>query len=60
MFGEAGVRAVLAATREMSGDQFSDELLTALRSASGRNTFEDDVCIVTIQSAQPAGPVTPV
>ncbi|MEN9636124.1 MAG: hypothetical protein RL077_4528 [Verrucomicrobiota bacterium] len=60
MFGETGVRAVLAATREMSGDQFSDELLTALRSASGRNTFEDDVCIVTIQSAQPAGPVTPV
>ena len=51
MFGEEGVRRVLATTRRLSGDEVSDRLLLALKTTGDRAVFEDDVCIVAIESA---------
>lgn len=50
MFGEDGVRNVVAGGRGLSGADISDRLLDAVQRYSGRTVFEDDVCLVAIEA----------
>ena len=50
IYGEDRLRAQLAQSRGLGGGEVSDRLVRAVETYSGRNDFEDDVCIVTIES----------
>jgi serine phosphatase RsbU (regulator of sigma subunit) len=50
MFGEERMRDVLVASRGMSGADVSDRLLRELETYSGKKDFEDDVCVVAVES----------
>lgn len=50
MYGEDRLRTVLTATRGLTGDEVSDRILRAVQTFSGRSEFEDDVCLVAIES----------
>ncbi len=53
-FGEERVGSLLRASRRQSGDEFLSSLLRAVQAHSGREAFEDDVCLVAIESVAPA------
>jgi sigma-B regulation protein RsbU (phosphoserine phosphatase) len=55
-FGEERLRSALASLRCLSGDEVNELLLRALRTYRGRSDFEDDVCLVAIESAGPRPP----
>jgi phosphoserine phosphatase RsbU/P len=50
MFGEERMRDVLVASRGLSGADVSDRLLRELETYSGKKDFEDDVCVVAVES----------
>ncbi len=50
MFGETGIRAVVAAANGLSVGDISDRVLGEVQSHSGRAVFDDDVCLVAIQA----------
>ena len=50
MFGEDRLRNFLTSTRNFSGAEVSDRLLREVKNHSGHSEFEDDVCIVAIES----------
>jgi serine phosphatase RsbU (regulator of sigma subunit) len=50
IFGEDRMRELLTASRGLSGAEVSDRLLHAVQGHSGRNVFEDDVCLVAIEA----------
>jgi sigma-B regulation protein RsbU (phosphoserine phosphatase) len=50
MFGEDRLRETLNKSRQLSVSEFSDRLLSEVTTHSGRSLFEDDVCIVAIES----------
>lgn len=50
IYGEDRLHAQLAQSRGLAGGEVSDRLVRAVETYSGRNDFEDDVCIVTIES----------
>ncbi len=52
MFGEEGLRAVLAASVDLNGAGLCDGLLRSVERHSGHKIFEDDVCLVVIQGAR--------
>jgi phosphoserine phosphatase RsbU/P len=51
LFGEERMRVLLAASRGLHGAAICDRLLREMERHSGRTAFEDDVCLVTIESA---------
>ena len=50
MFGQDRLSAFLSTERAASGTEVTDLLLGELEKFSGRNVFDDDVCLVTIES----------
>jgi len=50
IFGEARIREVLATTAGRPADEINQRLITAVRDFSGRDSFEDDVCVVAIEA----------
>ncbi len=54
MFGEDRLRTWLAGHRGLSGGEVSDRLIEAVHAHSGRAAFEDDVCLVAIESVPPS------
>lgn len=50
MFGADRLGAFLSRSRDASGEVLSDALLREIETYSGRSVFEDDVCLVTIES----------
>jgi sigma-B regulation protein RsbU (phosphoserine phosphatase) len=50
MFGEERLRDVLAKSRGLSGADVNERLLREVQSHSGSSVFEDDVCLVAIES----------
>jgi serine phosphatase RsbU (regulator of sigma subunit) len=50
MFGEERLHRILIETTALSGAALSDRLLRDVQSHSGRSEFEDDVCLVAIES----------
>lgn len=50
MFGEEGIRRVLDRSRGLSGSDVNEQVLQEVRSYSGRSMFDDDVCLVAIES----------
>lgn len=50
MFGEENLRGVLAKARGLSGAEANERLLRAVQNHSGSAEFEDDVCLVAIES----------
>jgi sigma-B regulation protein RsbU (phosphoserine phosphatase) len=54
MFGEEQLCAVIRAARGRPGAAICDRLLQELQGYSGRSGFDDDVCLVAIESAPPA------
>ncbi len=50
IFGDERLRTHLAQSRGLPGADVCDGLVRALETYSGRHDFEDDVCIVTIES----------
>ncbi|MBI4625851.1 MAG: SpoIIE family protein phosphatase [Verrucomicrobia bacterium] len=55
MFGEEHLCAVLRAVRGLPGGEICDHLLHDVQRYSGQTVFVDDVCLVAIESARPAG-----
>jgi phosphoserine phosphatase RsbU/P len=51
MFGEERLRQQIMRSRGMPGAEVSDRLLREVQQHSGQTVFEDDVCIVAIESA---------
>ncbi len=51
LFGEDRMRTLLTNSRGMDGAAICDRLLREMERHSGRTSFEDDVCVVTIESA---------
>jgi sigma-B regulation protein RsbU (phosphoserine phosphatase) len=51
MFGEERLQRTLVQCRGVSGSEMSDRLLRDVQTYSGRMVFEDDVCLVAIESA---------
>jgi sigma-B regulation protein RsbU (phosphoserine phosphatase) len=51
MFGEEGLRSVLAKAIGSNGSVLCDSLLKAVEMHSERKVFDDDVCVVVIDSA---------
>jgi phosphoserine phosphatase RsbU/P len=49
-FGEERLRIVLAATRGRSGHEICDGVLSAMATHGTRKVFDDDVCLVAIES----------
>jgi sigma-B regulation protein RsbU (phosphoserine phosphatase) len=50
MFGEERLREILTASPELPGAEVCDRILHEVKNHSGRSEFEDDVCIVAIES----------
>jgi len=50
MFGESGVRALVAGAAGITVGEVSDRLLREVQAHSGRAVFDDDVCLVAIES----------
>jgi sigma-B regulation protein RsbU (phosphoserine phosphatase) len=50
IFGEDRLRHILTGTRGLSGAEVSDRVLRDVKRHSGRSEFEDDVCIVAVES----------
>ena len=50
IFGDERLRTHLVQSRGLPGAEVSDRLVRTLETYSGRQDFEDDVCIVTIES----------
>jgi sigma-B regulation protein RsbU (phosphoserine phosphatase) len=55
-FGEDGLQQLLSLTHPLGGSEVSDRLLSTVNAFSGREAFEDDVCIVTIEAAAESRP----
>lgn len=51
LFGEERILALLSRSKGLEGSEICDLLLREMELHSGATTFEDDVCLVTIQSA---------
>lgn len=51
MFGEDGVRRVLAASEGVGMSELCERLIGDVETYSNRSVFEDDVCIVAIEAA---------
>jgi phosphoserine phosphatase RsbU/P len=51
IFGEDGMRALLSRNRGRRGGEVCDQILRQVEIHSGRNNFEDDVCLVAIEAA---------
>jgi sigma-B regulation protein RsbU (phosphoserine phosphatase) len=51
IFGEGRIREVLRTTAGRTAEEVNERLVAAVQEFSGRTTFEDDVCIVAIESA---------
>lgn len=52
-FGEDGLQQLISLTPELDGPGIAERLLETVHTFSGREVFEDDVCIVTIEAALP-------
>jgi sigma-B regulation protein RsbU (phosphoserine phosphatase) len=52
IFGEEGLRRVLAFTRGLPGAAVNDELIRVVQTHCGRADFEDDVCLVAIEAVR--------
>ena len=50
IFGEKRIKAVLSATAGRPADEINQRLIAAVRDFSGRDSFEDDVCVVAIEA----------
>jgi sigma-B regulation protein RsbU (phosphoserine phosphatase) len=50
MFGEERIRDVVAGARGLSGAEVSDRVLREVQTYSGRSVFDDDVCVVAVES----------
>ena len=50
MFGEERVREFLSQHYALHGNELSDRLLREVQNYSGRNVFEDDVCVVAVEA----------
>jgi sigma-B regulation protein RsbU (phosphoserine phosphatase) len=50
IFGETRIREVLAATAGRPAEEINQRLIAAVRDFSGRDSFEDDVCVVAIEA----------
>jgi sigma-B regulation protein RsbU (phosphoserine phosphatase) len=50
IFGEDGMSALLARNRGRRGGEVCDQILRQVEIHSGRNNFEDDVCLVAIEA----------
>jgi sigma-B regulation protein RsbU (phosphoserine phosphatase) len=53
-FGEDGLQQLLSLTHPLGGAEVADRLLSTVNAFSGREAFEDDVCIVTVEAAAKA------
>lgn len=53
MFGEARLQQTIASCRGSSGTETCDQLLKDVQAHSGHGVFEDDVCLVAIESRAP-------
>lgn len=51
-FGEAGLQQLLASMRGADGSAVCDHLLATVHAFSGKAEFEDDVCVVAIESTR--------
>lgn len=49
-FGEAGLQQLLATLRDLDGSALCDHLLTTVHAFSGKQEFDDDVCMVAIEA----------
>ena len=45
-FGDDGFRELIRSNCRLSPNQFTDKLLSTLKSFSGRDKFDDDVCLI--------------
>lgn len=52
IFGEERISAVLASSRGLLGAAVNSELLCAVKAHCGQSTFDDDVCLVTIEATR--------
>ena len=50
-FGEDGLQQLVSLTPDLDGPGITERLLATVRTFSGRDIFDDDVCIVTIDAA---------
>jgi len=50
-FGEDGLQQLIALTPDLDGPGITERLLQTVQTFSGREVFDDDVCIVTIEAA---------
>jgi len=50
IFGETRIKAVLAATEGLAATELNERLVGAVQAFSGRQAFEDDVCVVAIEA----------
>jgi sigma-B regulation protein RsbU (phosphoserine phosphatase) len=50
IFGETRIREVLSATAGRPAGEINQRLIAAVREFSGRDSFEDDVCVVAIEA----------
>lgn len=50
IFGETRIKAVLTATAGKSAEELNARLIASVQGFSGRQTFEDDVCVVAIEA----------
>lgn len=50
IFGETRIKDVLSATAGRPADEINQRLIAAVREFSGRDSFEDDVCVVAIEA----------
>ncbi len=48
LFDDTGFQEFIRANKELEPHQFTDKLLKHLRNYCGRDTFEDDVCLVVV------------
>ena len=51
-FGEDGLQQLLAMTHDLDGPAVARHLLTTVNTFSGKEEFDDDVCVVTIEAAR--------
>lgn len=54
MFGEARLRTLIGESAGLSGDKLIERLVQEVISFTGRNEFDDDICLVSVESAPAA------
>jgi sigma-B regulation protein RsbU (phosphoserine phosphatase) len=55
-FGEDGLQQLIAMTHGLDGPAVADRLLATVNTFSGKEAFDDDVCVVTVEATGKSAP----